>query len=84
MKTTRTKAVYNCHYDGNQCEYAVPKFDENGYLIPESNEQLENNYSNVYSQQTIDRSWDKCLRCPRNYSIDGCCYGRLEIIECEV
>ena len=82
MKTT--KVIYNCHYDGKQCEYAVPKFDENGYLIPESNEQLKTTYPNIFSQHIIDRSWDKCLRCQRNLSIDGCCHGRLEIIECEV
>ena len=82
MKTT--KAVYNCHYDGKQCEYAVPMFDKKGYLIPESNEKLKTTYSNIFSQRMIDGSWDKCLKCPRNYSIGGCCYGRLAIIECEV
>ena len=78
------KAIYKCHYDGNQCEYATPKFDECGCLIPESNEKLKTEYSKILAEPLINESWDRCIKCQRNYSISGCCHGQLTIVECEI
>ena len=35
------KLCYKCYYDGRKCERAVPKFDEDGNLIPEPNQQIK-------------------------------------------
>lgn len=34
------KMVYKCLSDGELCDKAIPKFDENGCLIPESNKKV--------------------------------------------
>lgn len=72
------RAYYICHYDGKECGKAIPKFDDKGYLIPEPNEKIKEQYGNVVAPLTLDRGWDVCDKCDRNYSL-GMCYGKLQI-----
>ena len=73
------RAYYKCFYDGRECKNAIPKFDENGYLIPESNEVIKEKYSKGISEHIINDSWDKCDKCENNLTISGFCCGRLTI-----
>ena len=74
-----TQAYYSCRYDGKDCDKAIPKFDDKGYLIPESNEKIKEKYGNMVAPFVLNESWDVCDDCKRNYCIGGCCYGRLKI-----
>ena len=73
------RVYYSCHYDGRECDKAIPKFNEKGVLIPESNKRIKKEYKGIISETTLDNSWDACDDCPRNYSLSGCCYGKLKI-----
>lgn len=67
MKITRL--VYVCSYDRNICEKAIPKIDENGYLIPESNKELLDKYGDQVDSNILESAWDICDRCSRNLSL---------------
>lgn len=73
----RTKLVYTCSYDGNLCDKVIPKFDEEGCLIPESNKELFEKYGHVVAHDILERGWDICDKCPRNFSM-GHPYGKLK------
>jgi len=75
------KAYYSCYYDGNECEKAIPKFNDEGYLIPESNKEIKKKYSHIISEHTLEEGWDICDNCPRNFSMSGCCHGNLKMGE---
>ena len=74
------QAIYDCKYDGNKCPI-VPKFDEKGFLIPESNEKLKSEYGKIFAKECIENSWDACMKCDRNFTISGTCRGMLKLKE---
>lgn len=74
----RTKLVYTCSYDGNLCDKVIPKFDEEGCLIPESNKELFEKYGKIINRDELERSWDICDNCSRNHTISGVNSGKLK------
>lgn len=77
------RVFYNCYYDGKECDKTIPKFDEKGYLIPESNLYITARYKGLISESCLKCSWDICDKCERNRTIDGTCRGRLVVKEGE-
>ena len=75
---SRIKMVYKCQYDGSVCDKAIPKFDDEGYLIPESNKELFEKYHNKIADRFLEDGWDICDNCKRNHSMGGVCYGTLD------
>ncbi len=75
----RTRLVYVCSYDGNICEKAIPKIDEDGYLIPESNKELLDKYRDQVDSNILEGAWDICEGCHRNLSVGYPC----GILKCE-
>lgn len=73
------RVYYECHYDGKECDKAIPHFDDKGNLIPESNKEIKKQYSHNIAEDFLERSWDVCDKCSRNYCISGLCYGTLKI-----
>ena len=73
----RIKMVYACIYDGKLCEQVIPKFDDDGYLIPESNKELFEKYGHTVTSDVLESGWDICDNCPRNFSM-GHPYGKLK------
>ena len=59
------KMVYKCLSDGELCYKAIPKFDEYGYLIPESNKKVLELFSGKIGDHILESAWDKCLDCSR-------------------
>ena len=43
------RVYYSCYYDGKECKNAIPKFDDKGNLIPESNDKIKEKYTDLYS-----------------------------------
>ena len=76
---SKIKAFYCCHYDGNECDKVVPKFDDKGYLIPEPNDKIKDKYGNVVLDTLLNEGWDICDECKRNYSLSAYCYGTLKM-----
>lgn len=75
------RVYYECHYDGKECDKAIPHFDDKGNLIPVSNTEIKSKYGHIVADDCLERGWDICDECPRNYSLSGCCYGNLKIGE---
>lgn len=73
------RVYYSCYYDGKECKNAIPKFDDKGNLIPESNDKIKEKYGHFIAESYLNKCWDVCDKCDRNYTIGGCCYGRLKI-----
>lgn len=71
------RAFYDCRYDGSECNKVVPKFDDDGYEIPQSNSEILQKYDGIISKHVLDNAWDVCDNCERNCTIDGTCFGRL-------
>ena len=73
------RVYYKCHYDGKECDKVVPRFDDKGNLIPEPNTEIKSKYGHIAANDCLERGWDICDKCPRNYSLSCCCYGDLKI-----
>ena len=73
------RVYYNCYYDGRECKKVIPKLDKNGTVIQPSNKEIKEKYGHFLTEKTLDESWDACDKCDRNFSISGCCFGRLKI-----
>lgn len=79
----KIRLVYTCSYDGNVCDKATPKVDDEGYFIPESNKELFEKYSKVIADHVLEEGWDICENCPRNYSM-GKPHGVLKCEGCTI
>lgn len=59
----RTRLIYVCSYDKSICEKVIPKIDENGYIIPESNKNLLYKYGSQVDSNILECGWDICDEC---------------------
>ena len=78
----KVRMVYICSHDGNICDMTKPKFDEEGYLIPESSKNLLESGA-ITEDDRFELGWDICEKCPRNYSL-GHPYGKLKCETCNI
>ena len=73
------RVYYNCYYDGRECKKVIPKLDKNRTVIQPSNKEIKKKYGHFLSEELLNKSWDACDKCERNYCINDCCNGILKI-----